>query len=269
MGNAFAEDSVLSQPQPQDGGAVLRYKFTAGELLRYNLKMLMNMSMNISGQAKTFPMTTTGVYRMRTVKVLPNGDAEIRAAAESMKCCMNGQELPIKASQLPVVSAVMSPRGEWRDVKIEGGDAMMNGNPLGGMSGMQSTSPVFPEKGLKVGDSWTQEMPFPGGNGGKISMDGKIKNQFLLTSASAKAASIQQYCTGTFQMKINTGTSAGTVSSNGDIDMKGTQCFSLEKGCLISTNMSGKSNVTTSMPGSNGGNIAMQMQMTITMTLIQ
>lgn len=273
LGSAYA-DAVYAQPeaQPQENsGVTLRYKFTTGELLRYNMKMVMNMNMVISGQAKAVPMTMTGVYRIRTVKVLSNGDAEVRAAIESMKNVVDGHEMPMKASSMPVFSYVMSPRGEMSQFKTVGGGGMMGaaGNPLGGMSGMQGTSPVFPENGVKVGDAWSQEMPFPGGNGGPLTMDGKVKNQFLLTTMSTSVASIQQSSTGNFQMKMNAGNNGGTISSDGDIDMKGTQCFSTEKGRLVSTNVSGVTHVVTTVSGGNVGNIAMDIQMTMTMNLIQ
>lgn len=266
IGSAYA-DTVYSQ---QDNGITLRYKFTPGELLRYNLKMVMNMNMAIAGQTKSMPVTTTAIYRMRTVKVLPNGDAEIRAAVESMKSDMNGSELPLNASSLPVISYIMSPRGDMKSFKMEGDGFGAAGNPFSKMTDLQGMSPTLPEKAIKVGDSWQQDVPFPDmGSSSPITMTGKVKNQFLLTSASAKVASIQQYQSGDFQMKMKTGNAGGNAASAGNMDMKGNLCFSIEKGHLVSCTTSGKTHVDTMVTGANGGHMGMDMQVTMTMTLIQ
>lgn len=107
---AFGQDAVK-----------LELKFTPGELLRYKMVGSVNVDMQIdmpnAPQMPTIPIQVVGVVRQRTKRVLPNGDAEIAAAVESMKMIMGNEAKEFPVNQIPVITMVISRNGTVKSVQ--------------------------------------------------------------------------------------------------------------------------------------------------------
>jgi len=230
-GQAFGQDTVK-----------LEYKFKQGELLRY--KMIMNMTMQMSGiggeeaEVPAMSAQTVAVTRQRTKKVLPNGDAEVTSAVESMKMTMGDktQELPV--DKMPVVTMVISKNGTVKSIKglddkmptMFGG---MDLSALGQLGGL-------PEGEVKVGDTWSQDVPFPTG-GWSLQVSGE------LLSTDTK---LGKYKVATFKLNIGgdvsseipipassdeTSSTGGNMAITGTTSGDATVYFSCEKGQIIRT----------------------------------
>lgn len=146
----------------------LEYKWKQDQLLRYKVSNeLIDGTGGFMGD-----MQLAGVVRIRTVKVLPDGGAELRIAYESgtLTAMSKTEEF---AKRLQPLTFTMSKAGVIKDLaklldgdkgtvtvtgRIEGGTSSASTDAYGFV--LEALSNAFPTKELKVGDTWTQLMDF-------------------------------------------------------------------------------------------------------------
>ena len=249
-GQAFGQDAVR-----------LEYKFRPGELLRYKVVMNMKMDMQMSApdassvQMPPMRMQAVGIMRQRTKRVLPNGDAEVASAVESMKMTMGDKTEAMPAKKMPVTTMVISKNGVLKSV--QGLDKVYNQ-----FGGMQFFSPEsfgqfagFPEGELKAGDTWTQDIPFPMG-GGSLRVSGKFLSANTKLG-SYTVATLEQNAGGDISFDIpvpapnsEASSTAANMGAKGAFLGDAKVYFSVEKGLMVRTD--GKANIQMKMDFSGG-----------------
>ncbi|MDO8586596.1 MAG: hypothetical protein Q7T82_06105 [Armatimonadota bacterium] len=193
---AGAQQALSPTPAPTP----LVYKFKAGDIDRY--KMVMKFQMNIAipgmpampnGGAMEANMSMVSVLRSKVLGILPNGNARVRYAYESVKMDMDMPGMPAAekdkldeaqaelAKQMPVITAVVNKYGQI--VSMEGLDKLAGVPPGTDMSkffsgqmgfGLGTGSLVFPAEPVTVGDAWTQDIPIMGA--GKLTVDSTVES---------------------------------------------------------------------------------------------
>lgn len=190
--------SVFAQEAVAPKTASLQFKYKAGDIDRY--KMVVKFEMNIAvpgmpaapgGGAMQANMSMTSVLRSKVLGILPDGNAKIRYAYESMKMDMDMPGMPVMEKdkmdamqkdmlkQMPVITATVTKYGQI--VGFEGLNNMpglKQGADLGKLFGGQmgfglgTGSVVFPAQPVGVGDAWTQDIPIMGA--GKMTVDSTV-----------------------------------------------------------------------------------------------
>jgi hypothetical protein len=265
----------------------LEYKYKVNELRRY--KMVMDAMINIKGdlpnmsQIPPISFKYVSVIRYRTKSVLANGDAQIVMAIESMKVDTNGKTMPLPVDKIPVMKMVMTKTGAVKSVDMPK-NAGVTGLPMQMSDVTNMQVALLPTGEVKVGDSWIQDVPLPM-NLGIIHAISKLVGVNVKLGAY-NVAVIDQQVNGDIAYKgpIPGTPSNATGSPNLDLKMnlasKGTSSFSMDKGCLVSTDysMSGQGALNVQgIPNQQGadaganpnqGTITMDMQMVGQMYLL-
>lgn len=157
------------------GGDSLTYNFSAGDSFTYDLKVVLNGSVNAPGIAEDegkIPQDSTLEARF-TMKVTDVTDevATITYSYEKMSMTSEGQTEEMDVSSVPEVTAKVDKYGKI--VSVEGADSGILGSFLGTSTGSSPVDPSqiggtsmvpFPTEGVAVGDEWTQtvEQKVPG-----------------------------------------------------------------------------------------------------------
>ena len=265
---AFGQDTVK-----------LQYKFTPGELLRYKMTMNANVNMQMSmpeatgSQMPSMPFRVVGVVRQRTKRILPNGDAEIAVAFESMRITMGEKTETMPGDKIPVTTMTISKDGTVKNVS---GMEKMGGQ----FAGMPFVSPSslgqyngLPDKDLTIGESWSQTVPFPtgGGNlqvtGTLVSTNTKLGKYNVATFRQSAGGDIDLGAFMPTGMQSSGGSSSGNATFIGDA----TIYFAPEEGRVIRTE--GKAAAQVAMNFSGGpegqsGAMAMTMDMKFDLFLL-
>jgi hypothetical protein len=125
---------------------------------------------------------------METRKVLPNGDGEIVTSYDGLDIeIRQGPKLVDKAHLAPMVAqlkkiestALVGPRGTQKAFHVRGapGAQIMNESMRSAFIG---ASPEFPEKGVKIGEGWRQDIPLKMAHGPiKMEMNFGVRYNFL------------------------------------------------------------------------------------------
>ena len=179
-------DTKVEAPQ------VFRYIYEAGSTTVYDNKVEQELTMKSGAPGMPGGMTAKTSLDARlaakTTKVLLNGSGVIVNSYQKldMKITQGGREIPSEQLK-PLIAelakikstATISPRGEQTDVQIEGNPA--SAQVADSMkSALVGAAPVFPEKGLEVGEGWTQEIPLKMKQGPiALTLDFKVKYTFL------------------------------------------------------------------------------------------
>lgn len=267
---------ALAQDAPAT--ALLQYKFTQGELLRYQVVMDTSINMSMPGTQNS-PMgnipasRTTMVVRQRAVKLLPGGDAEVNMAIESMSITFGGQSMNFPTEKLPVFTLVTSPSGAIKGVTTQGNIQGMDMNKL--VSSWQNNV-SFPATPIKVGDTWAQTLPLPLPSG-----QGTIQANNQLTSLNLKlggytVAAVKQTLGGAFTYSMavpaSKNSAGGTMNMKGTVSGGGTMYFSPEYGRLVQSEgtmcMQTSVNMTADQAKNAPGPITMTTTSKYTMTLM-
>jgi hypothetical protein len=145
--------------------------------------------------------------------VLPNGDAEVVVTFDSLKMTASGSPIPLDTTTFPAVTMTMSPSGQVKSSQgIDKMSSAFGGMPFMDMGSLAQNS-AFPARLLNIGDSWTQDVPFP--------MGGKLLVRAKLTGSDGRTAKIKQAITG--KVNINSPMTAAvtgaTMNSKGDVSM--------------------------------------------------
>lgn len=251
----------------------LEYKFTPGELLRYKLVADMNMDMRMStpqtsGSPGVLPIRMVGIMRQRTKRVLPNGDAEVAIAFESVKLTMGGKTQELQGKQMPVITMITAKNGTVK--KITGMEGM-----FGGMGAMQFFSPdmfgqcnVFPDWELQAGDRWQQQIAFP--TGGEV----RVVGQLLSTDArigNRRVVTVKQEVGGSIGLQMAFPAADGTqgatnpnMTMEGDILGEGTVYFAVDKGHVVRSDGTANMDMKIGLsggPNGQSGTVGVSMEM--------
>ncbi len=248
----------------------LEMKFKAGDLTRY--KMIMDGSASFGGipnapQASNLAVRAVAVVRQRVKRVLPNGDAEISSIVESARYTYGNKTVELPTKKMPTTVFVMDKSGM---VKSVAGAQKYPGMPLS----VEKFS-ALPTGELALGESWSQGLPFPGGNlmmvGSVISLDEKLGN--------SKVAVIKQDISADLDMEKALAGLGGNqmvpqgVKGKGKLTATGTTFFSQEKGRVVRTEgvMDAQMEATGPMPSSQtpqgGGDVTAYLLMHISFEL--
>ena len=264
-GQAFCQDSVK-----------LAYKFTPGELLRY--KMVANLTAQMtdpqSGQTMNIPIQMVAVMRQRVKKVLPNGDAQVSAAIESIKMNAGGNAMTVPGDKMPTMTMVLSPNGTVKGVQgLEKFGGMLPGMEFMGGGGFGDFGAVLPDAALNVGDTWAQQIPLPMGMG-------NVQIQSKLVSANTKigdyrVAALKQDFGGDINLAmplpVPSGETGASLDMKGTVLGNGTIYFSPDKGRMVRSEGRADMQMAFGVPagqGSPGGSMSINMAMTFEMYLL-
>ena len=241
--SALAEGTVpmppaVSTQAPAAQAVTLRMKFTVGQIHRYKMNMAMkSMMTSQSGTRVPMNMLMNMVMRQTVKDVRPaDGSATVVSQIESMQMSMNGKEMPMPADQqakmkLPT-TVVMLPTG-----KILSFDS--SAIPAGGLPGfdmssmMKSSSSVFPDLPVKIGDVWNGAAT-TGTEGMNILMTSTLAG--LDSVEGSDRATINQKLDGDINMNVSKGMPVA-MKMAGKITGTGTQVFDVTAGALASQNM--------------------------------
>ncbi|HAH87040.1 MAG TPA: hypothetical protein DCL60_06670 [Armatimonadetes bacterium] len=275
---ASAAQASAENASPAPETALLQYKFTQGELLRYQVVMDISMKMDMPGAPDSAAMgnipssRTVMVLRQRAVKLLPGGDAEINMAIESMSITFGGQSINYPAEKLPVFTLVTSPSGEIKDINVKGGVKGIDVNKL--VNSWQNNV-SFPANPIKVGDTWAQTLPLPLPSGrGTIQADNQL-TALNIKQGGYTVAAIKQTLGGdfTYNMAVPSGKSnSKTMNMKGTVSGGGIIYFSPECGRLVQSEgtmlMQTSVNMSAEQAKSMPGPITMTSTSKYTMTLM-
>lgn len=157
-------NTKLASPQ------VFRYKFAANQTRGYTVTMDQDMSMQGDGPVPAMKsgslMKASMSQSVRSVR--PNGSAVIETTYDHFDISVSNNGVKVPKEQLKPLaemlqkmksSSEISPRGEPKEMKLDGVAPEMQGLSDSMKSAMVGSSPIFPDKALKVGESWTQKLP--------------------------------------------------------------------------------------------------------------
>lgn len=153
-GQAFAANAVR-----------LAHTFTPGEVLRYRVTANITLGGGSIG-------STDGILAMRTVRILPNGDAHVSLSYESGKASNMEKSLAIPADH-PAMEFDLSPNGTIREVeKVADDEAtkLKYAHELDGGESVPITIDIYgpmilalynalPPHPVAVGESWKTQLP--------------------------------------------------------------------------------------------------------------
>jgi len=200
---ALAVLAALGAARPAQAQVTLRYKFKEGEKLRYLMTLTMKMKVDVGGKDVEANAAMKMPMSMQTVKVFPDGKAEVLMKLEGMKMSMemgegksfsfdtdNLEGLPEEARDVlqkmlkDGIAMTMDPLGHASDVKVpeswkelmqKGGQGPLNLDALTGKGGMMGYV-VFPKGPVTKGQTWKSE-PFDM----DIPQAGKLKGEMGFT----------------------------------------------------------------------------------------
>lgn len=235
------QSALPTEPSPTPRTVLLRYRFQKGATLAHRLRMEGKGTATMAEGGVSLPLTLVIEMRItqKVVRVHENGEADVETTTTLDQALLNGISLSETARSLPKVQARMSPLGEVLEAKPTNG-----GPSAGGLPGIDAAALVaitqrlsFPERPVKVGDSWSVPTP-PNGeadfratttleaveevNGREVArlkqtfaMPVKVKTPGLLGAGEAEATGRQA---GDLTMRFDTAAgkileAAGTVDS--------------------------------------------------------
>lgn len=256
---ACAQDSVR-----------LEYRLSQGELMRYRVNCkIAGGIMDIGGSGSG--MITDGILRLRVSKVLPNGDAEIRAAYERGTFKAIGQTKNISADYVSPVTFVVARNGAVRDsdkVFSKAGEVTITKQDgKGGRESVKSNvfAPVvrvifqeMPDRELRAGDTWK-----PSIDGLGVSASLPVQSKLISIDAKSSSAIISTTGSGseTSQMRNYDGSSAGSMTVKMAINSR--TFFSLAAGRVLAANDSIQIGFSSGEAESSGANTTISTQATL------
>lgn len=181
---------------------LLRYKFKAGDTLRWEVDQRSSVKNTMEGTTQSAQTKTVSLKAWKVVDVMPDGEIEFLNLVERVRMENKlpdrakmvfdsttndspppGFEDASKAVGIPLSSIRMSPRGEVieRDIKHHQPAADPH----------EQVVFLLPEKAIAIGDSWTQPIEIKAklADGGQKKINARRKH--TLKSVSAGVATIQ------------------------------------------------------------------------------
>lgn len=161
--------------QKEEPAITLRMKFKQDEVLKYRYKMKMEMELPAAAQSGPVSMDMDFLYRYKTLKITPEGSAEVKVTILDKKMSVNGQ--PNEAAMdIPPVTYTYDTLGNIKSVKglpqTEPVGKMMNS--MFNQNGAQMQMVFLPKQAVRVGDKWESPFKMPG-----ITEEAKAKSEFV------------------------------------------------------------------------------------------
>ncbi|MER3413251.1 MAG: hypothetical protein C4341_03250 [Armatimonadota bacterium] len=219
-------------PKVGPGEVVLRCNLKKGQKYSYEMKTVMDMMGQSATIITDFAVSVMDVKGDKFTVEYKFGDTKVTASDPQMKSLIEQRMAATKGS---VVTADIDRRGQMTNVSGVGAEM------LKGMGGMSAFGYVFPEKALRVGDSWTHTIDLPGMAGSE-----PIKMNIRLTGASENLATLAGSGTHTMEMSPPGGQQQG-----GSVSVKST--FSSTTKVDMATGMIVESSGTITTTVSGGG----------------
>jgi hypothetical protein len=147
---------VTLGPGGSAGAANLKRVFTSGESNRYSLAISMRGTYPLVG----FPIDTGFDMEVeeRTLSVDGDGVARVRYAVENVNAIANGKVVPVPEDARISFTVRTAPDGRILENDEEGTlEKLADVNPLVGMFGPEALSPLFPNRKVAPGATWTTE----------------------------------------------------------------------------------------------------------------
>lgn len=258
---AAAQDSVL-----------LRLNLTAGKVYRYQTKTTMTqsggpMSADI---AQTIENAMTIERKIGADYLIAN---KILKASSSSKNKTMADMIQKQSKQLVgmVVRITYDARGNSKSAKVDGGNSQssqmvkaMTASNIG-MNGI-----IFPEKAVRVGDTWKHTLDWnkllgslTSGMGFSMKFDKPLVINYKLTSVDRTAGKAGVLCTIKGDTKATINGSGQSQQFGLSMDMKATMSLDLKSGMILSSQT--KSNLGFSM---GGGSMKMSQTQTANTVLV-
>lgn len=273
---AFAPSSAEAAPDAPKAlntkvskAQTFRYQYKPKSKTSYQGKMTQDMTMKGGpmGGAQTLTTVIDTVLVQEVNKVDAKGTGTIKTSYDSMNISLrqNGQEIPKEAlggelDKLKDISTITShsPLGAKSTIKIEGAPPGQTTDPVM-QDTMLGTSLIFPDKAIKVGESWTQDIPLDIPMGPmKMKLNFKTKYTFMGYSKIGKRDTavfknettviLQEGAAGPVEMKVN-GKGVGYIY------------FDQKAGVLVKSDVELDQSISMNMPSPDGqGSQGMSME---------
>ncbi len=176
---------LIAYSSDASGAVDLQYKFKAGEVVRH--KIVMDMDVVIAANVPNAPqippmhMKMVGIVKQKTMRVLPDGDAEVVDVLESLTMTVGGETRKIEIGKYPSkMTGFLSKFGPSDRMGAASQTPGMLSSLQFGSGGMCQYI-LLPGQALNVGDYWTDTMNLPLG----LSVQQKTK----LTAENSKLGS--------------------------------------------------------------------------------
>lgn len=242
----------------------LEYKLKKGDVDKY--KLVVNMKFS-SPEMPSMPqgdmnMKMTATVTQKVLDVLADGSAKVKMSVTDLKMSMPGMPQGAALGSAPKSMAFTVTMS--KDGKITGMEGLGAKMMPGGIPGMDfgqlmgQGNPTFPGKPVAVGETWSQEVPFPMG-GGKL----KVTSTLLAADVPVgkeSAAKIKQVVSGHIDLgEMTKGLSASANAAakpenmpqlSGGMDLAGWSVvyFSVASGRMIKTNANMTANMNFALP---------------------
>lgn len=220
----------------------LEYKFKEGDVSRYKVKE--KFSCNKKVMAFDPNSDWDAVLVLKVSKVLENGDAEVTASYESGTMKMQGQTAKVKPGEVPPVTITIGKHGEVRNpeelANAEGSVGVTVKSPDNSeevtvrtdvyQNVLRSLLQTLPDKELKAGETWKQDVASP-------SMTGTSQAQCTLQKLVVDYKSIKVV---SIVSTIEDKSGATPVGVSGEVKEKATLLFAQEQGKVASVKNNGQ-----------------------------
>jgi hypothetical protein len=205
----FACAACVAQAEP----VKLAYKFRAGEIDKYKLRMRMAFDVaglaRLTGQQGPMCMDFSIIVRQKTLGIYPDGSAKVLVSCGEPKINMPGMPAMPKSKQpvtLPELRMVLAPDGSLR--RIEGLEKALGFKGAGNVNfgaadfsqfmNLMGQQAVFPSEPLEVGSSWENTIPMPF-SGAALKVRSTLISDNMAVGKN-RAACIQQNFDGSLDM---------------------------------------------------------------------
>ncbi len=162
--NSLLACACSADPSTASAPVTIRYKFTQGQVLTYNMSM--DMATAAGGMMSPIHTNSTSVMTETVQSVAPDGSATVTMSSSDTKMTMNGKafDLPDKLKNLmPSMSLLIGPTGKILSMSLgNGAPVPTGGTGLGDTSALGEMA-VLPDQAVKVGDIWRSSSTGPYG----------------------------------------------------------------------------------------------------------
>ena len=225
----------------------LSLKFNAGDEYKYSLIQEATTSTEFMGKKMEMPSITEIALTQKVEKV-DQETAELNITYDSYTMEMNigGKKIPSTMGKSMV--------GKTNTMKISSNGEVIEPKSTKAVMGIQGVGndprniflnlyPKFPEKKLKVGDSWTQTQEMP-----QSQMEMLIEYQYTLSKLEKKKGYDCAVIDYTVSMKVKGGDPEKTTNLKGSGEGKGTTYFAYDKGLLVDSQIDIEFTMSISAP---------------------
>ena len=244
---------TLTRPLPPPPAAateaLLRYKFTVGQVIRYRTVADIDMKISMPSQNQAIPINQhiETVTRQTVLSVDPVKDAAtMTVQVESMQGTTNGQPTPQsdeqKAQLASASTLVLTSTGKVLSIKVNSATKIPGFDPSK-MSIYQQNG-ALPVRAVKPGDTWVSVINLSA-FGAKITSNFQLAE--LTPSDGGVIAEIKQTGAGTLNSAGATALPAG-LKLGGKIAMTGDQQFDVDAGSIKSQSSTAHFDATVGVP---------------------